>query len=279
MLKFSSILPKNLITSIQNKRYYSSSNTDYESELIPVPILIFKDLDNKDIVKSYKEKLKNKGGIYSFINTVNCKQYIGSAKDFYIRLFEHLDNRKSNIALQNAFTKHGLDKFNFCIYEYFTFKSKIISSKALTDLETNYINKFKFDTLYNFKEIATSMLGYKHTEEARLKMVEFYKNKENHPMYGKTHTKKALALISKPGNLNPMYGKKHSEESKSKISKSMSKYPLGVNIYDLNNNLLSKFNNNTELARHLGISKVTVSKYLNKSLVYKDLYCFKAIQD
>jgi group I intron endonuclease len=279
MLRSSSILPKNLITSKQNKRYYSSNNTDYKSELTPVSILILKDLDNKDIVKSYKEKLKNKGGIYSFINTVNGKQYIGSAKDFYIRLFEHLDNRKSNIALQNAFTKHGLDKFNFCIYEYFTFKSKIISSKALTDLETNYINKFKFDTLYNFKEIATSMLGYKHTEEARLKMVEFYKNKENHPMYGKTHTKEALALISKPGNLNPMFGKKHSEESKSKISKSMSKYPLGVGIYDLNNNLLSKFNNNTELAKHLGISKVTVSKYLNKSLVYKDLYCFKAIQD
>jgi group I intron endonuclease len=101
--------------------------------------------------------------------------YIGSAKDFYLRLIEHLENKKSNVALQKAFEKHGLDKFNFCIYEYFTFESKVISYKALTDLKTSYIKKFNFDTLYNFKSTATSSLGYKHTEEAKLKMVEFIK--------------------------------------------------------------------------------------------------------
>lgn len=37
------------------------------------------------------------------------------------------------------------------------------------------------------------------------------------------------------------------------------------------------FNDNTELVKHLGISKVTVSKYLNKKLVYINLYRFKAI--
>jgi group I intron endonuclease len=76
-----------------------------------------------------------------------------------------------------------------------------------------------------------------------------------------------------------MFGKKHSEETKSKISKTKSKYSLGVGIYDLNNNLLFNFNNNTELAKHLDISKVTVGKYLNKGLIYKDLYRFKVIED
>jgi len=37
-------------------------------------------------------------------------------------------------------------------------------------------------------------------------------------MFGKTHTKQARELISKPGELNPMYGKKHSESSKAKMS-------------------------------------------------------------
>lgn len=97
-------------------------------------------------------------------------------------------------------------------------------------------------------------------------------------MFGKSHTKEAIFLISKLGKLNPMFGKKHSKETISKISKSMSKYPLCVGIYDLNNNLLSKFNNNTELAKHLGIYKVTVSKYLNKKLIYKNIYLFKAIK-
>jgi hypothetical protein len=49
-------------------------------------------------------------------------------------------------------------------------------------------------------------------------MIEHYKDKKNHPMFGKTHTKESLALISKPGKLNPMFGKKHSETTKAAIS-------------------------------------------------------------
>ena len=123
------------------------------------------------------------------------------------------------------------------------------------------------------------MLGYKHTEEARMKMIEFFKDKNNHPMFGKKHTKEALALISKPGKLNPMFGNKHSEETKALISKRMSKHPSGVGIYDLEDNLIRKFNNNSELAKHLNISRVTVAKYLNKGLVYKNIYRFKVNQD
>jgi group I intron endonuclease len=123
------------------------------------------------------------------------------------------------------------------------------------------------------------MLGYKHTNEARKKMIEFFKDKNNHPMFGKKHTKEAIALISKPGELNPMFGKKHTKETKALISKRISKYSSGVGIYDLNDNLISKFSNNTELAKYLNISRVTVGKYLNKGLVYKDMYRFKVIQD
>ena len=260
-------------------RYYSTSNSCSESTDLPVPILTFNNLNNQDSIKSCRKLLKDKGGIYSFINLDNNNQYIGSAKDFYLRLNEHLGNKKSNLALQNALAKYGLDKFKFCIYEYFTSESKIVSSKGLTDLETSYISKFKFDTLYNFKATATSSLGYKHTEQARLKMIEYYKDKSNHPMFGQTHSKEAIALISKPGELNPMFGKKHNETTKAIMSNKKNKYPLGVGIFDLDGNLISKFNNNVELAKHLNISKVTVGKYLNSGLVYNKIYCFKPIQD
>lgn len=84
---------------------------------------------------SYRDLLKNKGGVYCFISTINNKQYIGSAKDLHLRLIEHLANKKSNVALQSAIEKYGLDKFNFGIYEYFSpYNSKIVSSKALTDM-------------------------------------------------------------------------------------------------------------------------------------------------
>ena len=190
-----------VVTAVASSRYYSTSKSDSESFDLPLPILTFDKLNDEDFIKSCRGLLKDKGGIYCFANTVNGNRYIGSAKDFYLRLNEHLANKKSNLALQKAFTKYGLDKFNFIIYEYFTYKSKIISNKALTDLETSYIIKFDFNSLYNFKATATSSLGYKHTEEARLKMIEYYKDKKNHPMFGKTHTKESLTLISKPAPL------------------------------------------------------------------------------
>jgi len=36
-------------------------------------------------------------------------------------------------------------------------------------------------------------------------------------------------------------GRKHSEVTKDKISSKLSKYPLGVGIYDLDNNLIAQF--------------------------------------
>nr|YP_010722995.1 homing endonuclease [Leptographium procerum]WDW21000.1 homing endonuclease [Leptographium procerum]WDZ67182.1 homing endonuclease [Leptographium procerum] len=108
-------------------------------------------------------------------------------------------------------------------------------------------------------------------------MKEFYTDKKNHPMFGKNHTKEALSLISKPGELNPMFGRKHSEEAKKNIALKQSKYENGVGIFDLEDNLLYKFINNVELAKHLNISKVTVGKYLNNNLVYKNKFKFKPI--
>ena len=59
--------------------------------------------------------------------------------------------------------------------------------------------------------------------------------------------------------------------------KKKNKFPLGVGIFDLNGNLISKFNNNVELANHLNISKVTVGKYLNSNLIYNKKFYFKPI--
>jgi len=115
--------PNNKVCTVTRRRYYSTSISDSQLPT-PVPILTINNLNNEDSIKNHKELLKYKGGIYSFINTVNGNQYIGSAKDFYLRLNEHLDNKKSNVALQKAFVKYGLDKFNIYIYEYFTYESK-----------------------------------------------------------------------------------------------------------------------------------------------------------
>ena len=235
-------------------RYYSTKSHAQPFSSDPQPILTL-DLNKERCIKSYESILKGKGGIYSLVNTVNGKRYIGSAKDFFIRVNEHLKSKNnSNAALQKAFVKYGLGKFKLCIYEYFSYESRIISHKSLTELETSYLSKFKLDTLYNFSLIAHNNLGYKHTNESKLK-------------------------ISKPSILNPMYGKTHSEATKDMMRKRKNKYPLGVGIFDLEDNLISKFENNVELAKHLKISKVTVGKYLNDNLIYNNTYYFRPIRD
>lgn len=96
---FLSGISKPKVRSVFNRRYYSTSNSDSKPCDLPLPILTFNDLNNKNCIKSCRELLKGKGGIYSFKNIVNGKQYIGSAKDFYLRFSEHLYNKKSNVAL------------------------------------------------------------------------------------------------------------------------------------------------------------------------------------
>ena len=184
-------------TSYNVRRYYSTySNQPQNYISTPVPIKIF---DNKETVFSYDELLRNKAGIYCFFfYTINNKRYIGSAKDLYLRLIEYLAGKKSNTALQKSILKYGLDKFYFCVYEYFTYH-KVVSNKALTDLETSYIEKYPFNSLYDFMWTVTS----------------------------------------------------------------------------LEDNLIAKFKNNIELSKYLNISRVTVGKYINSGLIYKNQYRFK----
>lgn len=277
-MKLNQILFKNTYNKNPNfnftlRRPYSTSNTPKEDN--PIPVLTLTDLQDKDYIFSKRDLLLRKGGIYSFLNKVNGKQYIGSAKDLYLRLNEHLSNKKSNRALQTAISKYGLDNFNFCIYEYFTYENKTTSFKLLTDLETMYINKFKFSNLYNFLKNASSSEGYKHTDAAKQKMVERFEDKSNHPFWGKHHDERSKSLISKPGLLNPMFGKTHSEKTKELMRSKKVKYPNGVGIYDLDDNLVKSFDYASDLAIYLKVSKVTVSKYINKGLVFQSKYYLK----
>lgn len=85
----------------------------------PTPLHIFKDLDNRSKVLSYRgTELSGKSGIYAFVNTINEKRYIGSANNLYERMLDHLAGRSSNLLLQRAFDKYGKENFQFVIYAY-----------------------------------------------------------------------------------------------------------------------------------------------------------------
>ena len=228
----------------------------------------FVDIKNRKVVLSYRSKLLNKSGIYSFICILDGLRYIGSSNNFYKRLLDHLAGRKRNLALQRAFSKYGKDNFKFVIYSYSSY-----SLPSIIDLETFYISYFPLDRLYNFTSTATSMYGYRHTDQAIQKMKNRFQDITNHPMFGKTHTPEAKALISKPGSLNPRFGITLSSETREKISAKLS---TPVSLYDKDMNYILTFKNNTELAFYIECHKVTIGRYLKSGKLYQNRYYFRS---
>jgi len=84
---------------------------------------------------------------------------------------EHLRGKKSNKRLQRAVLKYGLHNFYYIIFEF----HKVEDNYSLVTIETLFLSYFKLKYLYNFKIIATSMVGYKHSNTAKLKMKQRYK--------------------------------------------------------------------------------------------------------
>ena len=72
-----------------------------------------------------------------------------------------------------------------------------------------------------------------------------------------------------------MIGKTHSEKTKDLMRSKKVKYPNGVGIYDLDNYLVKSFDYASDLAIYLNVSKVTVSKYINKGLIFQGKYYLK----
>jgi hypothetical protein len=72
-----------------------------------------------------------------------------------------------------------------------------------------------------------------------------------------------------------MFGKTDSAKTKDLMKSKKVKYPNGVGIYDLDNDLVKSFDYDSDLAIYLNVSNVTVSKYINKGLVFQGKYYLK----
>ena len=83
------------------------------------PVYTFTDLNNLDIFSILNKDFKNVSGIYAFqLIETNEIVYIGSTIDLARRFWQHQSNNGSNIILQRAIKKYGIEAF-IQIFELF----------------------------------------------------------------------------------------------------------------------------------------------------------------
>jgi len=252
---------------------------------------IYKNLQIKELRKLINKEIRNRPGIYCFVNATNGNTYVGSAKNLRIRLKGHYLGTRSNLILQRAISKYGISQFYFVVLEY-------CEIEDLIKREQYYIDQL--DPIYNILRVAGSSLGYQHTEEYK----ELFSG-EKHPFFGKTHTeltknqiresmlgstrseevknkiRDSLKSKDLSGANNPFFGETHTDESLKKMSKANSGTKhynwnkpahnvTPVSLYDLENNLIKNFKSKSELADYLGITRRTVNNYLESGKVFKE---------
>jgi len=255
-------------------------------------VMTFKDLHVPESLEQAKASLKGKSGIYCFHHITSGKKYIGQAVDLSVRLIDHIKGRESNIHLQRARKKYGVNNFEFIVVEFVENTSLLTTREQL---HLDWLFSLSSELRYNICPTASSMLGYTHTAEALALMSE-RKSGENHPMYGKTHSDETKALMSerKSGENHPMFGKTHSDETKALMSERLSgeNHPMfgkthaassielnrlnqpnrkNVFIYDLSNKLVGEHPTIKAAASALNCSissifrKIDTGKRLRKS--------------
>jgi len=202
-------------------------------------------------------KLKNKVGIYSFLNLTNGKRYVGSSVDLYNRLHEHLHNLRCNKShnkhFQAAWNKYGEENFIYNILEF-------CDSDKQFDREQHYINALAPE--YNFSLQVIANFGSSPSIETRTKISETLKAK---------YASGELQTYKQDHNWKPVYIYNINDftlyaECKciadalrllyrnSKVS--FKEFSCIKNMYTIS---LTKFNNINDI----------------KNAIYKNVYCFK----
>ena len=174
--------------------------------------------------------------IYSIVNTIDNKRYVGISSDYKNRKRLHIwgmkNGKHKNIKIKRAVNKYGFDNFVFEVLEELESEDRMLALEK----EHHYINKYNsYHKGYNQSEGFESSFLYKESKETKEKRRKLMKG--NTYWLGRKHTeetKKKIGLIHKgkvvsaetrfktsesrkgmmKGEDNPFYGKKHNEKTK-----------------------------------------------------------------
>lgn len=188
------------------------------------------------------------GAIYKILNICNNDFYIGSAIDYRRRLREHksmLNKNKHHCKyLQNAVNKYGIENFVMVKVE------DNIANTSLINIEQFYIDNL--NPKYNSNPVAGSSLGFKHSNETKIKISK-----------------------SRLGNKWGV-GKIWTEESKSKLREARS---ILVKQYDLTGKLINIFSSMKEASEKTGVNIYYIKEYSKKSMPDKNGFVWVRMMD
>lgn len=118
------------------------------------------------------KNLQFKCGIYIFTNLENGKRYIGSSKNLYSRLHEHVHNLNSGKAhnkhFQSAWNKYGEENFVYGILEYCPEENQFVREQYYLDF---------MQPEYNKSGNVVANIGASPTKEVRAKISQTLKTK------------------------------------------------------------------------------------------------------
>lgn len=216
------------------------------SNLEPVKVYLNPDKEKEFIIQDNK----NRTGIYRWVNIDSGKSYIGSSVNLSTRFkqyfnYNHISYPKRNLRIYKALLKYGYSGFRLEILEY-------CYPEILLERE-----QFYFDTCtpeYNILKVAGSPSGYRHSEAAKKlisitskgrKVLESTRDIKRETLLGKTLDKEHIENI-RLGNT----------------------FRKSVIVTDTETGNIKEFISLTEAGEYLGISRVTVGKYLSKGTLY-----------
>jgi group I intron endonuclease len=153
----------------------------------------------------YKDKLC---GVYSITHIDSGRLYIGSSINLYKRLIKHKSDlnakRHHSPVLQNAWNKYGESGFEMKVLEL------VSDPQSLLEIEQNWLNKV--NPFYNICKTAGNRLGFKASEETKLKLSKALKGKPKTPEHiekmrirntGKKMSAEARAKCGRKGQKKP----------------------------------------------------------------------------
>jgi group I intron endonuclease len=242
-----------------------NNNNNILSKIEKIPVVTYNAEKHKDFI--LKEN-KNKSGIYRWVNIINNKSYIGSAKCLNNRLGIYYSSttikkrlEKGSSAIHSALLKYSYNNFKLEILEY-------CEQNILISREQYYIDLLMPE--YNICKIAGSTLGKVHSEATKEKIRNSIAGK-NHPFYDKHHTYETRKKIGKALKLSNRICIMPRMRVETKLKLSLVTIGVDVKVFDLQNNLVKEFSSINKAGKYFDVGKSTINKAIKTGRPYQNL--------